>query len=51
MKKGDVGVWRLNRLLQEKLNPKRPGVRERVRGEGVFRVGDKVCLLYTSRCV
>ncbi len=42
MKKGDVGVWRLNRLLQEKLNPKRPGVRERVRGEGVFRVGDKV---------
>lgn len=37
-----MGVWRLNRLLQEKLNPKRPGVRERVRGEGVFRVGDKV---------
>jgi len=41
-KKGDVGVWQLNKLLQDSLNPKRPGVHERVRGDTVFRVGDKV---------
>ena len=41
-KKGDVGVWQLNKMLQECLNPKRPGVGERMRGETLFRVGDKV---------
>ena len=41
-KKGDVGVWQLNKLLQEHLNPKRPGIHERVRGDTVFRMGDKV---------
>lgn len=41
-KKGDVGVWQLNKLLQESLNPKRSGVHERVRGDTVFRMGDKV---------
>ena len=41
-KKGDLGVWQLNKMLQECLNPKRPGVHERMRGETLFRVGDKV---------
>ena len=41
-KKGDVGVWQLNKLLQDCLNPKRPGIGERSRGDTVFRIGDKV---------
>ena len=42
MKKGEAGVYRLNRLLQEKLNPERPGVESLQRGDTVFRPGDKV---------
>ncbi len=42
MKKGDVGVWQLNKLLQNALNPKRSRVAERTKGDTVFRVGDKV---------
>jgi len=41
-KKGDCGVWALNGLLQQRFNPKRPGIPERTHGETVFRVGDKV---------
>ncbi len=42
MKKGDCGVYALNKRLQERLNPRRDGVAERVFGDTVFRVGDKV---------
>ncbi len=42
MKKGECGVWALNRLLQERLNPGRDGMPERTHGETVFRTGDKV---------
>ncbi|MCL1963980.1 MAG: ATP-dependent RecD-like DNA helicase [Firmicutes bacterium] len=42
MKKGECGVWALNRLLQERFNPRREGVPERAWGDTVFRVGDKV---------
>lgn len=42
MKKGDAGVYELNRLLQAELNPARPGIAELKRGDTLFRVGDKV---------
>lgn len=42
MKKGDCGVFALNRLLQSRANPAREGVPECVRGETIFRPGDKV---------
>ena len=42
MKRGDIGVHRLNALLQEALNPERHGVPQLVRGQTVFRRGDKV---------
>lgn len=41
-KKGDAGVWALNRALQEAFNPKRPGVNERAVNDIILRVGDKV---------
>ena len=41
-RKGVLGVERLNTVLQEYLNPKRPGKDEILLGERVFRVGDKV---------
>lgn len=41
-KKGETGVWALNRALQEAFNPKRPGVNERMTGDMLLRVGDKV---------
>ncbi|MBQ3762228.1 MAG: ATP-dependent RecD-like DNA helicase [Clostridia bacterium] len=41
MKKGEVGVHALNRMLQEKLNPLK-GNRQILRGETAFRPGDKV---------
>jgi len=41
-KKGDVGVWNLNRILQEALNPRTANVKERMRGDTLFRLGDKV---------
>jgi len=41
MKKGDAGVYALNRILQETLNPK--GIKgEFSKGETLFRLGDKV---------
>ncbi|MCU0491543.1 MAG: ATP-dependent RecD-like DNA helicase [Chloroflexaceae bacterium] len=42
MHKGAAGVANLNRLLQEALNPARPGVAERAYGATLFRVGDRV---------
>jgi len=42
MKKGEAGVYRLNRLLQDALNPERRGMGCLVRGDAVFRPGDKV---------
>ena len=42
MKKGDCGVWELNRKLQQALNPPERGKKERLFKETVFRVGDKV---------
>ena len=41
-RKGVLGVERLNVVLQEYLNPKRPGKDEVQLGERIFRVGDKV---------
>ena len=42
MKKGDCGTNALNSRLQEELNPKAQGKKERQMGEELFRVGDKV---------
>lgn len=41
MKKGDAGVWRLNELLQEALNPANEQEELR-RGDVAFRKGDRV---------
>ncbi len=41
MKKGDAGVWKLNALLQEALNPLGEGEEIR-RGDTAFREGDRV---------
>lgn len=41
-KKGECGVWALNRLLQQALNPPAPGKASLHYGETVFRLGDKV---------
>ena len=42
MRKGELGVERLNGLLQEKLNPKDSTKREKETVHGVLREGDKV---------
>lgn len=42
MKKGPAGVRNLNSLLQEALNPLSPDKTQRVFGQTVLRVGDKV---------
>ncbi len=42
MRKGMLGVERLNRILQEYLNPPSPEKEEKEYGEFLFRVGDKV---------
>ncbi len=42
MRKGLLGVERLNRILQEYLNPPEDGKAEKAFGDGKFRVGDKV---------
>ena len=41
-RKGGVGTWSLNSLLQESLNPAAPGKKERQSGEFTFREGDRV---------
>ncbi|MGN6109684.1 MAG: SF1B family DNA helicase RecD2 [Kofleriaceae bacterium] len=45
MHRGDLGTASLNRALQERLNPGGGGGTEMVRGERVFRRGDKVMQL------
>lgn len=42
MRKGELGVERLNKVLQEYLNPKDESKREKELGERLFREGDKV---------
>ncbi|NCC00355.1 MAG: ATP-dependent RecD-like DNA helicase [Clostridia bacterium] len=42
MRKGELGVERLNKLLQEYLNPKDETKREKEFGDRLFREGDKV---------
>ena len=42
MKRGDVGVFALNTLLQQALNPPEPGKAELAHGGMIFRRGDKV---------
>ncbi|MCD8156371.1 MAG: ATP-dependent RecD-like DNA helicase [Clostridiales bacterium] len=42
MRKGLLGVERLNGILQEYLNPPAAGREEKAHGDAVFRVGDKV---------
>ena len=42
MHRGDLGTSALNTALQARLNPARPDAAELVRGERVFRAGDKV---------
>ena len=42
MKRMDAGVYALNAVLQQAMNPPAPGRRELRRGETVFREGDKV---------
>lgn len=42
MRKGLLGVERLNRILQEYLNPAEDGKKEKEYGDRIFREGDKV---------
>ena len=42
MRKGELGVERLNVILQQYLNPPAPDKREREHRQGIFREGDKV---------
>lgn len=42
MRKGLLGVERLNMILQEYLNPRSPEKKEKEYGAGLFREGDKV---------
>lgn len=42
MKKGLLGVERLNKILQQYLNPPAPSKEEKEFGDKLFRVGDKV---------
>ena len=41
-RKGGVGTWELNKLLQAKLNPASPTKKERQFGQSTFREGDRV---------
>ena len=42
MRKGLLGVERINKILQEYLNPPKPGKQEKEYGDHLFREGDKV---------
>jgi len=42
MRKGEVGVTRLNKILQQSLNPPAEGKAEKSFGDRIFREGDKV---------
>ena len=48
MKKGPLGVLQMNALLQAALNPPSRDKAELPRGEGVFRLGDKVMQIRNS---
>ena len=41
-RKGGIGTWNLNAVLQEALNPPMPAKKERKSGEFTFREGDRV---------
>ena len=41
-RKGGIGTWNLNGILQEALNPPAPAKKERKSGEFTFREGDRV---------
>ena len=41
-RKGGIGTWNLNTVLQEALNPPTPNKKERKSGEFTFREGDRV---------
>ncbi len=41
-RKGSVGTWSLNKLLQDSLNPPQPTKKERQMGDFLFREGDRV---------
>lgn len=42
MKNGNTGVYALNKLLQERLNPAAEHKQQHIHGETIFRTGDKV---------
>lgn len=42
MRKGELGVERLNQVLQQYLNPPSPDKKEKEFSQGIFREGDKV---------
>lgn len=42
MKKGEVGIFSLNKYIQDALNPKSKEKQEKQIGDDIFRVGDKV---------
>jgi exodeoxyribonuclease V alpha subunit len=42
MRKGVLGVERLNRIMQEYLNPKDDSKKEKLYGDRLFRTGDKI---------
>ncbi len=42
MRKGVLGVERLNRIMQEYLNPRDDGKKEKLYGDRLFRTGDKI---------
>ncbi|MDO5018021.1 MAG: ATP-dependent RecD-like DNA helicase [Lagierella massiliensis] len=53
MKKTDIGTKELNESLQEVLNPKTPQLEEIIKGEKIFREGDKVMQIknnYEKEC-
>lgn len=41
-RKGETGTFHLNQVLQEALNPKNPGKKEKLFGDTCFREGDRV---------
>jgi exodeoxyribonuclease V alpha subunit len=49
MKQGDAGVYRLNQMIQELINPKNEKKKEVKFKDTLFRVGDKVMYLVNNR--
>ncbi|MCX7774180.1 MAG: ATP-binding domain-containing protein, partial [Clostridia bacterium] len=42
MRKGETGIYQLNQMLQQSLNPEQDGKPQRHSGSSVFRLGDRV---------